>query len=184
MNASGEVETYYMGAALAAFKEATQREYLDVNSTVEAFSALIYLYSSPVDLLVLLMVLAYALEVPKSIGVSNATITALTHQATAVGNGPSNQKVATGLKSDENVKIKTEAQVTGAVSSMFSGLFDPEHRRSFASMRRIKDLQGFMTTILKTTGYQVEAGPGRPFRSQLPDMGDPQVTMGLYTNMV
>ena len=34
VTASGEIENHYLGAALAAFKDATSREHLDVASTI------------------------------------------------------------------------------------------------------------------------------------------------------
>ena len=38
---SGEVETYFLGAALASFRDATQREHVDSHATAEAFFALV-----------------------------------------------------------------------------------------------------------------------------------------------
>ena len=51
VGSSGEVEVYYLGAALAAFKEATSKEHLDVSTTVEGFFALVYFNLSSIDLL-------------------------------------------------------------------------------------------------------------------------------------
>ena len=111
--------------------------------------------SSAIDLLALLLILAYFLEVPRSIGISDASIVSFANQAQAVS---SSKKVQGSLKSGDEVKVKTDTQIAGALSSMFDGLSDPSHRRSFALMRRIRDLPGFMATILRATGYQVGAG--------------------------
>ena len=102
--------------------------------------------------------MAYVFEVPRSIGVSDATISHLREQAQATGAGKGTTKVTAGLKSGEDVKIKSDSQITAALGAMFGGLNDPEHRRNFALMKRIRDLPNFMVTILRTTGYQMGAG--------------------------
>ena len=103
------------------------------------------------------MGISYFLEVPRSIGVSNASILSLTTQVQATGASSGTQNVGS-LKSDDAVKIKTDAQISGALNGMFQGLRDQEHRRSFALMKRIKELTSFVATVLASTGYQIGAG--------------------------
>lgn len=43
------------------------------------------------------------------------------------------------------------------LSGIFGGLGNPEHRRSFALMKRMKELPTYIATMLRATGYQVGA---------------------------
>ena len=87
-------ESYCLGAALAAFKDATSPEHLDVSTTVEGFFALVYFNSSSIGLLTFLLIMAYIFEIPKSIGVSDASISHLASQARATGATNGSTKVA------------------------------------------------------------------------------------------
>lgn len=94
-------------------------------------------------------------EMPLSLGISNASVSTMKRQAQSKGSD-----VASGLKAEDNVEVKTESQVAAALRAMFAGLPNEEHRRSFGLMRRIKEIPAFISTLLSTTGYSPSAGMG------------------------
>ena len=103
----------------------------------------------------LLLVAAFVVEVPPSIGISNASVGIMREEMKTAG---SKTKIGTGLKAEDEGKISGEEQIAATISSIFGDLGEPDHRRSFALMKRIRGLPSFIFVLLKATGYQIGAG--------------------------
>ena len=95
--------------------------------------------------------MSYLVELPVSIGASNASIVSMKKQAQSRG-------ADVGLKAEENVEVKTDSEVTAALKAMCAGLPSEDHRRSFALMKWIEEIPGFVSIFLSTTGFNASAG--------------------------
>lgn len=75
----------------------------------------------------LLLVAAFVVEVPPSIGISNASVGIMREEMKTAG---SKTKIGTGLKAEDEGKISGEEQIAATISSIFGDLGEPDHRRS------------------------------------------------------